>query len=133
VRSYKRSCTSILEILLTNFRCTFHRLGKKLHRRQFSLLHFVDKIWKNSSLFPILRIFILQIASDLTVFTKDVFDISFVNGLHVTLHKCLIFFLYLLLYFSVFYSVLNFFLKRTCVLCGFVENKSLHMYVLERS
>jgi hypothetical protein len=23
VRSYKRSCTSILEILLTNFRCTF--------------------------------------------------------------------------------------------------------------
>jgi hypothetical protein len=42
------------------------------------------KFWKNSSLFPILRIFILQIASDLTVFTKDVFDISFVNGLGLT-------------------------------------------------
>jgi hypothetical protein len=36
--------------------------------------------WKNSSLFRILRIFILQIASDLSVFTKDAFDISFVNG-----------------------------------------------------
>jgi hypothetical protein len=47
-------------------------------------IEFVDKIWKNSSLFPILRIFILQIASDLTVFTKDVFDISFVNGLGLT-------------------------------------------------
>ena len=42
------------------------------------------KCWKNSSLFPILRISILQIASDLTVFTKDVFDISFVNGLGLT-------------------------------------------------
>jgi hypothetical protein len=28
----------------------------------------------------ILRIFILQISSDLSVFTKDVFDILFVNG-----------------------------------------------------
>ena len=46
-------------------------------------------------------------------------------SLHTTLYKRLVFFMYLLLYFSMFYNVLNFFLKRTCVLCGFVENKSL--------
>jgi hypothetical protein len=76
VRSYKRSCTSILEILLTNFRCTF----------LVASLTVLQTVNPNidSSLFRILRIFILQIASDLSVFTTDVFDISFVNGPRLT-------------------------------------------------
>ena len=47
-------------------------------------------------------------------------------SLHTTLCKRLVFFIYVLFYFSVFCSGLNFFVKRKCVLCGFVENKNLY-------
>ena len=47
-------------------------------------------------------------------------------SLHTTLCKRLVFFIYVLFYVSVFYSGLNFFVKRKYALCGFVENKNLH-------